>query len=154
MTSLDHIIAEIDSTGSSSVYIVGICWDGSSSFLKGAAAAPDKIRQAIRSSAGNLFSESGIDRSFPSRLSMPGDLDLPPDSEPFETIEDSVEQILNAGAKPIFLGGDHSITLATAPACARRYQDLTVVHVDAHPDLYDEFQGSRTSHACPMARVL
>jgi agmatinase len=50
-----------------------------------------------------------------------------------------------------------AIILFTYPvikAFARRYPDLTIVHFDAHADLYDEFQGSRVSHACPFARIM
>lgn len=39
-------------------------------------------------------------------------------------------------------------------ALARRYPELTIFHFDAHPDLYDEFEGNRLSHACPFARIM
>src|SRR5208282_3204966 len=54
---------------------------------------------------------------------------------------------------------DHSITYPIMKAFARRplgerYEKLTIVHFDAHPDLYDEFEGSQVSHACPFARIM
>jgi arginase len=39
-------------------------------------------------------------------------------------------------------------------AVARRYPELTIFHFDAHPDLYDEYEGNRLSHACPFARIM
>ncbi len=52
------------------------------------------------------------------------------------------------------LGGDHSITYPIVKAVARRHPELTIFHFDAHPDLYDEFEGNRLSHACPFARIM
>lgn len=52
------------------------------------------------------------------------------------------------------LGGDHSISYPMLRAHARHYPGLTILHLDAHPDLYDELDGSRLSHACPFARIM
>jgi agmatinase len=52
------------------------------------------------------------------------------------------------------LGGDHAITYPIMRAYATKYGDLAVLHLDAHPDLYDEFEGNRSSHACPFARIM
>jgi agmatinase len=55
---------------------------------------------------------------------------------------------------PLSLGGDHSITYPIVRAFARKYKDLSVVHFDAHPDIYDNYQGNRNSHASPFARIM
>jgi agmatinase len=52
------------------------------------------------------------------------------------------------------IGGDHYVTVPLLAEVAARYGPPTVVHVDAHPDLYDELDGERRSHACPFARVM
>jgi agmatinase len=52
------------------------------------------------------------------------------------------------------LGGDHSISFPVLRAVRRYHPRLAVLHLDAHPDLYDEFEGDRFSHACPFARVM
>jgi agmatinase len=62
--------------------------------------------------------------------------------------------VLESGGRPITLGGDHSITYPVLRAVRRHHQRLSVLHVDAHPDLYEEFEGDRFSHACPFARAL
>jgi arginase len=54
----------------------------------------------------------------------------------------------------VLLGGDHSITYPIVKAVAGRHRELTIFHFDAHPDLYDEFEGNRLSHACPFARIM
>ncbi len=54
----------------------------------------------------------------------------------------------------VALGGDHSISYPLVRAHARVHSGLTILHLDAHPDLYDELDGSRVSHGCPFARVM
>src|SRR5262249_47296534 len=50
--------------------------------------------------------------------------------------------------------GDHSITFPIVKAFAKKYPELTIFHFDAHPDLYDVFEGNKLSHACPFARIM
>ncbi len=54
----------------------------------------------------------------------------------------------------VTLGGDHSISYPLVRSHARVHSGLTILHLDAHPDLYDELDGSRLSHGCPFARVM
>jgi len=74
--------------------------------------------------------------------------------EDFLQIERAIDALLEKGDRPISLGGDHSVAYPILKAFAKRYPELTIVHFDAHPDLYDEFEGSRISHACPFARIM
>jgi arginase family enzyme len=54
----------------------------------------------------------------------------------------------------LLLGGDHSLTYPALRAVAAAYPPLTILQLDAHPDLYDSFEGDPLSHACPFARIL
>jgi agmatinase len=65
-----------------------------------------------------------------------------------------VEAVLDAGKFPLVVGGEHSLTVAPARALAARYKDLVVLHLDAHADLRDGYQGEHYSHAAAMRRVL
>jgi agmatinase len=65
-----------------------------------------------------------------------------------------VEAVLDAGKFPLVLGGEHSLTVAPVRALAARHRDLVVLHLDAHADLRDGYQGERFSHAAAMRRVL
>jgi agmatinase len=138
--------------------LLGIPLDVNSSYLRGAAEAPAKIRQAWRSDASNHWSELGLDVGAAGVFSDAGDLRLGNSraaaSEDFAEIERAVEKLLKEGKRPVSLGGDHSVTYPIMKAFARRYPRLTIIHFDAHPDLYDEFEGSRVSHACPFARIM
>ena len=69
-------------------------------------------------------------------------------------MEAAVRTLLESGGRPIVLGGDHSITYPIIRAVRWFHPRLNVLHFDAHPDLYPEFEGDRYSHACPFARVM
>jgi arginase len=134
--------------------LVGIPYDASSSYRRGAAAAPDEIRRALRSDASNTWSESGIDVGSPDRLGDIGDLDVSDASAVRETIERGIKDLIAIGHRPLALGGDHSITYPIIKGFGRLFGQFTLLQIDAHPDLYPSFQGDRYSHACPFARIM
>ena len=135
--------------------LIGIPFDAYSSFLRGAAAAPSLIRKAFHSDASNSWTETGLDLSAPNVLTDAGDLTFPADDQvAFSLIEEGITKVLAREHAPITLGGDHSITYPIVKSLSRKYPKLTIVHFDAHPDLYQEFQGNPHSHACPFARIM
>jgi agmatinase len=134
--------------------LIGLPHDGSSSFRRGAAAAPRVIRDALRSPASNSWSELGVDVGSPDLLADAGDVDLANTTDVRGAIETGIRAVLRDGGRPVALGGDHSVTYPVLRALRPAQQALTVLHFDAHPDLYDEFEGDRFSHACPFARVM
>jgi agmatinase len=69
-------------------------------------------------------------------------------------IEEAVVRIGDDGGRPIAIGGDHSITYPLVRGVRRHNERFTLVHVDAHPDLYEAYEGDRFSHASPFARVM
>ncbi|NYZ77692.1 agmatinase [Candidatus Micrarchaeota archaeon] len=71
----------------------------------------------------------------------------------YEKLEKSVSDIVQKNKLPVILGGEHSITVPPVKACAKRYRDLSVLQIDAHADLRDEYRGDRNSHACVMRRI-
>ena len=134
--------------------LIGLPYDASSSFLRGAAAAPPAIRTALQSPAGNAWSErTGIVLGL-AGLEDAGDLALGDGPAARLAIERHVRLIAASGRPPILLGGDHSVTYPILRAIGPLHPTLTVLHIDAHADLYDEFEGDRYSHACPFARVM
>ena len=138
------------------VTLHGIPYDAGSSFLRGAAQAPPGIRRALHSSSSNLCCESGLDLGDQPRLVDAGDLDLEPDLPALQQIENATADLL-AGAgrtRVLTIGGDHSITYPILKAYRRHYERLDLLQLDAHPDLYDELDGNRSSHACPFARIM
>ncbi len=135
--------------------LLGVPWDASSSFQRGPAGAPPLIRQALWSPSSNTWNERGQDVSRAELLQDDGDLALPEDAAQARTmIEARVRALLDEGRTPLVLGGDHSITYPVLRAWRGRESALTVLHFDAHSDLYDDFEGDRYSHACPFARAM
>ncbi len=135
-----------------SVIILGIPLDAHSSYLRGPAQAPSRIREALRCDSSNMWTEGGRDLGGEGVLCDRGDLAL--QDAPYPSIEPGVAEVLRDDQPLICLGADHSITYPVLRAFAKKYPDLTIVHFDAHPDLYHEFEGNRHSHACPFARIM
>jgi arginase len=141
-------------TGSPRVTLLGVPYDESSSFLRGAAAGPAAIRQALQSPSSNFFSERGVDIAESGLLSDGGDVATTARSSVGAAIQWAVSEILATGSRPLVLGGDHSILPHILRAVHAVRGPISVVQVDAHPDLYPEFEGQRDSHACGSARAL
>jgi len=134
-----------------SVTVLGIPFDDNSSFLKGTAGAPSEIRRVLHSGAGNYFTENLIDLKNHPHFSDAGDLII---NDFVEDISNGISQLLEKNCKVLSLGGDHSITYPIVHAYSSHYPDLNVLHIDAHPDLYPEFEGNPYSHASPFSRIL
>lgn len=133
--------------------LIGVPYDASSSFQRGPAEAPGKIREALWSDSTNTWTESRKDIGAPGVLADAGDVVLDDDTMR-EAVEQAIRKELSAGRTPLVLGGDHSITYPVVRAVHHERDPFTILHFDAHPDLYPEFQGDRYSHACPFYRIM
>ena len=136
--------------------LLGLPQDNNSSFLAGPARAPQCIRQAFLCESANLFSELGFDLTPSGVWIDAGDvaLDGKAGQDAFELIHDRVSALLRRGHQLISLGGDHSVSYPAILAHAEVHDGLNILHLDAHPDLYDELDGNRFSHASPFARLM
>lgn len=139
---------------SAAVTLVGFPTDSNSSFLRGPAKAPPAIRAALTSEANNSFTESGLDLASGGVLADAGDTVMSESEADLDTITARVSALLSDGTSVLSLGGDHSITYPIVRSFAKRWPGLTIVHIDAHPDLYPTFEGKRYSHACPFFHIL
>ncbi len=142
----------IDSLRAGDLALLGIPWDEHSSFMRGPAEAPARIRQVLHCGAANLCTEAGVDLAVDRRLVDCGDVDVSTAAD--ARITGAIEAVLERSAKPLILGGDHAITWPVVRGIASSRRGLTILHIDAHPDLYDELDGDRESHACPFARIM
>lgn len=137
------------------ISLLGVPLDANSSHLFGAAAGPAAIRAALHSGSHNSVSEATVE--VVSELDDVGDVPVTNEAgseADADAITDFVADQLEAGRRTIAIGGDHSITYPILRAFGARHRRLTVVHVDAHPDLYDDLDGNPLSHASPFARAL
>jgi agmatinase len=136
------------------IAVVGVPFDEFSSFLHGPEKAPPLIRAAFHSDSSNYFTESGIDLKNHAGWKDADDLHLPSGKEAIDAIESGIQQLLMSNDKILSLGGDHSVTYPIVKAFSKKYGKLNILHIDAHPDLYDHFEGNKFSHACPFARIM
>lgn len=134
------------------IHLIGLPTDINSSFERGSAAAPAFIRAALFSDRGNASSESGLELGVDIDLIDKGDLPLT-DSD-VAADDRCIGEAVSAAPIPLLLGGDHAVTLPIVAALAAQHGPVTILHFDAHPDLYADFEGNPRSHASPFARIL
>ncbi len=132
---------------------VGIPDDSQSSYRAGCAGGPDTIRNAYDGSSFNSTTESGVNLAE-SVLDF-GNL---PAEDTWETSADSyrtaIRSLVDEGKRIFVAGGDHAITVPVVDAFSALGEPIHVVQIDAHPDLYFDFEGSKGSHACVAARLV
>lgn len=138
------------------VRLLGIASDRHSSYLRGAAQAPEVIRAALRSDAGNLVAENGIEIGVDVALEDAGDVVIDDTDADDARIEAAVRVLADRAPaeRVLCLGGDHSVTLPVVRALAAVHGPLEILHIDAHPDLYHDYAGNPRSHASPFARIM
>lgn len=141
-------------TNTFTVGLLGVPWDVHSSFRRGSADAPARIRQWFYSDAGNLCAENGLDLGTERRWRDLGDLAMENEQSTLPVIEEAAATLLNKGMRLLCLGGDHAVTYPLLRAHAGLHDGLHILHIDAHPDLYDSLLDNRFSHACPFARIM
>jgi arginase len=134
--------------------LLGIPLDHNSSFLRGPAQAPPLIREAFHSDHWNKTTETRVDLGAAGIFEDAGDLPAMDAPDAFKRIVDAITKIVEAGKRPVSLGGDHSITAPILRAIGKRIPAITLVHFDAHPDLYADYEGNPHSHASPFARIM
>ena len=136
------------------ISILGIPTDRHSSYMTGAAQAPPIIMQEFNSDATNKFSENGIDLGQENIWMDLGCLDLKDHDKEFELIRNAIQTELKIGNYCISIGGDHSITFPIIDGYHKFFPKINILHFDAHPDLYENYNNNPYSHASPFARIM
>ena len=137
------------------VALVGVPYDGGTSYRPGARLGP----REIRAQSSLIRSYSYFQKVAPFEalnVADVGDVDPPPVSieQAYAAIEARIGAIADAGARPIAVGGDHSISLPILRALARRHGRLALVQFDAHIDTWDEYFGGKYFHGTPFRRAI
>ena len=136
------------------VTLLGIPTDINSSHLRGPAGAPTAIRKELHSGSSNLSSENGWSLEDPAVFRDAGDIETTETPADLDIIADAVAGIFRDGAG-LLLGGDHFVAWPILEGLRRAGLPAPhLVHIDAHPDLYPDFEGNPHSHASPMARIM
>ena len=136
------------------IRLIGLPTDSHSSFLRGAAQAPGAIRKALSSDHSNMATEAGLELGTDMFVEDAGDLPLDEGERDPDLISNAARDAARASSVPIFLGGDHMVTFPIVSALAAEHGAINILHFDAHPDLYQDFEGDPLSHASPFARIM
>ncbi len=138
------------------IKLIGIPFDENSSYIQGPALAPPKIRLMDVEGSANRFCEHGLEIVEGENYRDLGDM-IFPDTNPelvYKQIKETIQSELSLSDKMISFGGDHSISFPVIEAHTQLYKNLNVLHLDAHADLYDNFEENPFSHASPFARLM
>jgi agmatinase len=137
------------------VAILGAPFDGGTSYRSGARLGPREIRaQSSLIRPYNFFLKVAPFERL--RVVDAGDVDCPPIGieQTYAAVEAAVDNVLAAGATPMVVGGDHSLSLPVLRAVARRHGKLSLVQFDAHVDTWDEYFGGKHFHGTPFRRAI
>jgi len=148
-----HFSDVIQHRSSVGVGVVGFLEDGNSSFMRGASKGPPLIREKFHCHSSNQFCEFGV--NILDHMQDFGDFQAPGPNElcPVQSFMEDI--VLKNNLVPLTLGGDHSISYPLVRSlvyCTKA--PVTIVHFDAHPDLYPTFEDNPRSHASQFVRIL
>lgn len=137
------------------VALVGIPYDGGTSYRPGARFGPRAVRDqsALIRPWNPVLKVSPFERL---RVADYGDVDVVPISieRTYEVVEAEIRRLVQSGVIPVSVGGDHSVTLPILRALAGRHGPVGLVHFDAHPDTWDEYFGSKHFHGTQFRRAV
>jgi len=138
---------------SSRIIVVPVPYDETSTWMRGSDMGPDAIMEASVNlefydvETGTEVHKKGIHT-----------IDPVDEKRSPETLVDAVHSriwdLLQENKFPVIAGGNHTVSIGSVKAFAEHYKDLSVLQLDAHSDLRQEYEGSRFNHACTMARIL
>jgi agmatinase len=139
------------------VALVGVPFDGGTTYRNGARFGPREIR--VQSTLIRNYNPVLQINPFKKiRVADFGDIDVNPLSieDTFHRIQQAIKNIVEAGARPLSIGGDHSISLPILRALAREYGygQLGLIHLDSHTDTWDEYFGMKLSHGTSFRRAI
>lgn len=135
------------------IVILPVAYDATTSYKSGTKYGPAAIIAASREvetfdpATGRDIGEIGIHTA----LEIEAEADGP--ARMVEVVERDIAKHLKNGKYIVMLGGEHSLTTAPVRAHKAKYPNLSVLHIDAHADMRDSYQGSKWSHASVMRRV-
>ncbi len=152
----EHIKSKEDFVKSRKWGIIGVPFDSTCSYHHGSRYGPTIIREA---SFGFEQYNSTFEKLLDGEFYDCGDLNVVHGNcrKTCDALCDSVKELIEANIKPIIIGGEHSVSIGSVKALCEAEEndlaDITVIHLDAHRDIIDEYIGERDSHATIMRRV-
>lgn len=152
ITNFGDLTEEYSDLDSARVVIIPVPYDGTSTWLRGADKGPAAIMEASANMelydietnsqvyTKGIFTDKAIDKK-----SSPENM--------IEAVTEKVRHYIKKGKFIVVVGGEHSVSIGSIKAHVESSKDVTVLQLDAHCDLRDEYNGSKFNHACVMVRV-
>ena len=146
-------IGATDDYESAQIVMVGLPFDGTCSYRPGSRFAPERLRLA----SWGLEDYSPVyDKHLDDvKFYDAGELEFPlgNTSKTLDVIEKNARIIFQDNKKFLGIGGEHLVTLPAVKACKEKFDNLAVIHFDAHTDLRQDYLGEKLSHASVMRRI-
>lgn len=138
------------------IKLIGVPFDANSSFLKGPSFAPPRIRLMDKEGSANAYAENGVEIKENVNYLDCGDISFENTNAQaaFNIISETIGELAKDQSKIISFGGDHSVSYPIISTIAKQNEGLNILHLDAHADLYDDFDDNPFSHASPFARLM
>jgi len=135
----------------SEIVVLPVPFDKTSSWIKGA----DRGPQALINASCNmeLYDIETRCEVYKKGIHTAEEIIADDTQSMVDEVHEKVRGFLKDNKFTVVLGGEHSVSLGTIKAHAEHYDDITVLHLDAHSDMRDAYEGDRLSHACVMARA-
>ena len=138
----------------SRIAIIQAPYGGTLTYIKGADAGPQAIIDASMNL--ELFDDELQAETYKMGIYTNPPLKLDPTMSPEKVInkvKDAVSEAMEANKFPVLLGGEHSVTVGAVKAAKKVANNISVLHLDAHYDLRDEYMDSKYNHACVARRL-
>ena len=138
----------------SKVAILQAPYDGTTSYMAGTRYAPHAIITASRQVE---FFDRELNRDVAEALGLHTFDEIEPDmgsaEKTVKRVEEMAEEVIEEDKFPILFGGEHSVSVGMVAALSKKHKDLSVLQIDAHADLREEYEGTKYNHACAMRRI-
>ncbi|MBS3097483.1 agmatinase [Candidatus Woesearchaeota archaeon] len=142
------------SSTNAKVFVLPVGYEGTVTYGKGASKGPKAMIEASKNM--ELYDEELDSEPYLAGIHTLNDLSVKKDNveKAIEKVENSVKNWINKNKFPVVLGGEHSISLGAVRAFKEKFNDLSVLQIDAHSDLRDSYDKSKFNHACVMRRIV
>ncbi len=150
--SFGYLPEEYSGSENAGIVIIPVAYDGTSTWMKGADRGPAAIIEASANmELYDIETDSEVyKKGIFTENTIGGELST---AEMIEAVHEAVRYHLEMNKFTVVIGGEHSVSIGSIKAHAQRYPDLTVLQLDAHADLREEYNESKYNHACVMART-
>jgi len=152
MTNFGGLTEEFAQEEQSAITILPVPYDGTSTWIKGADKGPRAVLEA--SANMELYDiETGTEVYLKGMHTAEPVTENESPEKMVGAVSERVKEILQKGKFPVIIGGEHSVSIGSIQAFTRHFGKISVLQIDAHSDLRDEYEGSKNNHACVMARA-